>query len=174
MSPVIKAMPPALKHGAYSTTSVLPGESAAEFAKMHRELVTEWAPNGALEGDIVATLARALWRKNKLAQDRMAQIHNAMVPCIGEDAPSDQSKFERTFIEKCRAAEQQARKELGEQYALVEMGEEATIDHLMQELQVQERLDAVVDRCIKRLLMVRGLKSMSIGRASAPLQALTS
>ena len=182
MSPVIKAMPPALKHGAYSTTSVLPGESAAEFAKMHWELVTEWAPNGALEGDIVATMARALWRKNnldtlriaKLAQDRMAQIHNAMVPCIGEDAPSDQSKFERTFIEKCRAAEQQARKELGEQYALVEMGEEATIDHLMQELQVQERLDAVVDRCIKRPLMVRGLKSMSIGRASAPLQALTS
>jgi hypothetical protein len=181
MSLVIKTMPPALKHGGYSATSVLPGESAAEFAKLHRELVAEWIPNGALEDDIVATMARALWRKNnlqtlriaKLAQERMAQIHNTMVPDIGEDPPSDQSdQFERTFIEKCRTAEKQARKELGELYALVEMGDKATIDHLMQELQVQERLDAVIDRCIKRLLMVRGLKSMSIGQASAPLQAI--
>ena len=31
--------------------SVLPGESAAEFAKLHRELVAEWTPNGALEGE---------------------------------------------------------------------------------------------------------------------------
>jgi hypothetical protein len=137
MGSLTKTVPPALKHGAYSTTSVLPGESAAEFAKMHRELVAELVPNGALEGDIIAAMARGLWRKSnletlriaKLAQDRAAQIHSAMVPCMGEDPPSDQSMFERTFIEKCRAAEQQMREELGEQYALVEMAEEATIDH---------------------------------------------
>ena len=52
------------------------------------------------------------------------------------------------------------------------MGEEATIDHLMQELQVQERLDAVIDRCIKRLLMVRGVKSMLMGEALAPSQGI--
>jgi hypothetical protein len=181
MSLVIKKMPPALKHGGYSVMSVLPGESAAEFAKLHRELVAEWTPNGALENETVATMARALWRKKnlqtlqiaKLAQERMARIQSAIVPGIGEDPASDQAnQLERTFIEKCRAAEAQARQELGELYALVEMGEEATTDHLMQELQVQERLDAVIERCIKRLLMVRGVKSMLMGEASAPLQGI--
>jgi hypothetical protein len=90
MSLVIKKMPPALKHGGYSVMSVLPGESAAEFAKLHRELVAEWTPNGALEGETVAAMARALWRKKnlqtlriaKLAQERVAQIHSAMVPGV--------------------------------------------------------------------------------------------
>ena len=47
--------------------SVLPGESAAEFGKLHRELVAEWTPNGALEGETVATMARALWRKKEIS-----------------------------------------------------------------------------------------------------------
>lgn len=179
MSLEIKKLPPALKHGAYSVMSVLPGESAAEFAKLHRELIAEWNPKGALECETVATMAHALWRKSnlptlriaKLAQERMAHIHSAMVPDVGEDPASDQSRqAERTFIEKYRAAEEQGRQELGELYALVEMGEEATIDHLMRALQVEERLDAGIDRCIKRLLMVRGLKSMSIGQPSAPTE----
>jgi hypothetical protein len=54
------------------------------------------------------------------------------------------------------------------------MGEEATLDRLMKELEVQERLDAAIDRCIKRLLLVRGVKSMSIGSNSAPPQSLPS
>jgi hypothetical protein len=164
MSLVIKKMPPALRHGGYSVMSLLPGESAAEFAKLHRELVAEWTPNGALEGETVATMARALWRKKnlqtlriaKLAQERMARIHGAMVPGVGEDPASDQAnQLERTFIQKCRAAEAQARQELGELYALVEMGEEATIDHLMQELQVQERLErAGYSSCTTRIFFI--------------------
>jgi hypothetical protein len=42
------------------------------------------------------------------------------------------------------------------------MGEAATIEGLVKELEVHDRLDAMIDRCIKRLLMARGLKSMSI------------
>lgn len=183
MTPFIKKRPPALKHGGYSTMGVLPGESAADFAKLHRQLVAEWTPSGALEDETVVTMARALWRKRnlptlrlaKFSQQWTAQIYSAMVPAIGEDTrPAVESHVERTFDEKCQAAEQQARQELGELYELVEMGEAATMEALMQDLQVQERLDAVVDRCIKRLLMVRGLKSMSIGQAAAPMQALPS
>ena len=51
----IGRIPPALKHGAYSATSVLPGESRAAFEKLHRNLKAEWSPSGALEDDIVMT-----------------------------------------------------------------------------------------------------------------------
>ena len=58
--------PPALKHGAYSATAILPGESQAEFEKLHRDTITEWTPSGVLENDIVMTITRLLWRKQNL------------------------------------------------------------------------------------------------------------
>ena len=64
---------PALKHGAYSATTVLPGESRAEFEKLHRDLVAEFSPSGALEDDIVMTIARLVWRKQNLATLRIAE-----------------------------------------------------------------------------------------------------
>ena len=51
------------------------------------------------------------------------------------------------------AAEDQARKDLGASYELVEIGETATMDRLLQDLAVVERLDAIVDKCLKRLLL---------------------
>ena len=33
---------PALRHAGYSVTTILPGEDAAEFAKLHRDLISEW------------------------------------------------------------------------------------------------------------------------------------
>jgi hypothetical protein len=50
------------------------------------------------------------------------------------------------------AADDQARKELGANYPLVEIGEAATVDRLLQDLAVEERLDAMIDKCLKRLL----------------------
>ncbi len=168
----------ALKHAGYATTSILPGESAAEFEKLHQALISELNPNGALEDETVASLAHLLWRKRNLitfriakrAQQRVAQIQDAIVPGMDLGAPkSDGSDdLERTFTEKLCAAEAKARKELGELYRLVEMGEEATVDCLMSDLAVQERLDAMIDKCLKRLLYVRGLKSMSVGPTMAP------
>jgi hypothetical protein len=176
--------PPALKHAGYSATTLLPGESAAEFKKLHESLIREFVPDGALEDDIVARLAHLVWRRQhletfrraELAQRRMAQIRSAMVPSIDRATAKSKESEEPVqfgFIETLHAAEERAREELGELYDLVEIGEEATIDQLVKELQVIERLDAAIDRCIKRLLMVRGLKSMLIGEASSvPLQAI--
>jgi hypothetical protein len=62
-----KKQHPALKHAGYSATSILPGESAAEFEKLHQELISEFIPNGALEHEIVATIAHLLWRRKNLA-----------------------------------------------------------------------------------------------------------
>lgn len=53
----------AVKHGAYSATAVLPGESQAEFEELHRELISELCPSGAIEDDAVANIARLMWRK---------------------------------------------------------------------------------------------------------------
>jgi hypothetical protein len=37
-----------------------------------------------------------------------------------------------------------------------------TIERLMKELELVERLDAIVDKCLKRLLIVRGVKSVAL------------
>lgn len=58
-------------------------------------------------------------------------------------------------------ADEQAKTELGPALELVEIGEVATTDYLLHELSTAERLDGMIDRYLKRLLFVRGLKSLS-------------
>jgi hypothetical protein len=82
-----------------------------------------------------------MWRKQnlstfriaKLARARCQQIHNQHLPVqylvpLGED---DMDPAERE--ERRRAADQQARQELGDVYALVESGDAAEIEGLMNE-----------------------------------------
>src|SRR5437867_3773278 len=115
---------PALKHAAYSAATLLAGEDAAEFQKLHQRFLDEFIPVGPLEEDIVADIARLTWRKQnlatfriaELAQKRLGQIKYEKVP----DAPlllptfDDMDPAEREAAH--RAAEQQARKELGDIY----------------------------------------------------------
>src|SRR5688572_14006470 len=68
---------PALKHGAYSTTAVLPGEDPAAFERLHKDLRAEFGPTGALEEDILANMARLIWRKKNLATFRKAELATA-------------------------------------------------------------------------------------------------
>ena len=70
--------------------------------------------------------------------------------------------------ENMQAAEDQVRKELGDMHELVEVGEAATIDGLTRELDVKERLDAGIAKCLKQLLLLKGLKSISAPPPSAP------
>jgi hypothetical protein len=177
---------PALKHAGYSATTILPGESAAEFERLHQNLMTELNPNGALEDDIVATMAHYIWRKKNLvtlrlaehARARYAQIRAEIIPqselgysfmTLGPVKPVDPAVLK----EATQTAEEQARKELGEAYELVQVGSTATVDQLMRELEIQERLDAMIDKCVKRLLLLRGLKSISIDAKSASPARMT-
>ena len=168
---------PALKHGAYSAMALLPGENPAEFKKLHERLIAELVPQGALEEDIVATIARLVWRKQNLAifrlakhaQDRWSAIKSEKLPddfsmLSGLEDPAEHQAL-------IREAEHEARKELGENYKLVEVGEIATFDCLMKDLEVEERLDAMINKRLKGLLFVRGLKSLS-GRSTAPQQRI--
>jgi hypothetical protein len=172
----VKKCHPALRHGGYATTTILPGESAAEFEKLHRKLIAELTPNGALEEDIVATMARLLWRKQNLATFRIAALARRRCEQLKYQMVPPDTLFRHREVDpaECEAAiqaEDQARKELGDAYELVEMGT-ATVNCLMNDLAVLDRLDGMVDKCLKRLLFLRGLKSLSAPSSSAPPKPL--
>jgi len=187
----VKKTHPALKHAGYSATTILPGEDSAAFEKLHRELIAELLPNGALEHDVVETIARLVWRKQNLATFRLAELARKHCDAIryehvapvdkkyGADpmlAILDRGRAERQEAEAAErkvaveTADRQARKDLGEAYQLAEVGEPTTVDRLLQELGVEERLDAMIDKYLKRLLFVRGLKSLQPVSQSAPPQ----
>jgi hypothetical protein len=125
---------PALKHAGYSATTLLPGEDSDAFEKLHRALIAEFSPVGALEEDIVADMARLTWRKQNLATLRIAELakerHRKLeyekVPRVDYDFSDGIDPAERR--EGYRAAEEQARQELGHIYKLIDIGEPATIE----------------------------------------------
>jgi hypothetical protein len=175
----VRRIPPALKHAVYSTTALLPGEDPAAFKKLHQGLIAELTPNGPLEEDIVATIARLVWRKQNLksfqiaerAQKRWEAIQMEKMPGTNPFRDIDVTGIDglENFDprEAFRAARQQARAELGPEYAFIEMKETATVDQLLKDLEVEEQLDAMISRRLKQLLFLRGLKSMSTVPASA-------
>jgi ATP phosphoribosyltransferase regulatory subunit HisZ len=61
----------------------------------------------------------------------------------------------------------QTLEQLGDTFELVEIGDAATFDGLKKELDINERLDAAIARCLKQLLLVRGVKSISAAPPSA-------
>jgi hypothetical protein len=176
MPPGAKKPHPALKHGAYSTTTILPGENIGEFKKLHERLIAELAPEGPLEEDIVATIARLVWRKQHLATFELAErARNWEQRLISERLPTSSLLMSFDSVDPAeteqavRDAEAQSRRDLGDVYDLVEIGDVATLDRLVSDLEIQDRLDGMLDRCLKRLLLLRGLKSIS---ASASMKAV--
>jgi hypothetical protein len=167
---------PALKHAGFSATTLLPGEDSAAFEELHRAVIAEFAPIGALEEEIVADIAHLLWRKQnltsfritELAKARCREINGKHVPRINlfedDDEILRQQAAER---EGYRIAEEQARQELGDIYELIDIGEPTTIKGLMAELDVKERLDSSINKCLKQLLTVRGIKSLSSSSSPA-------
>src|SRR5262249_26540529 len=175
MSIRVDKIHPALKHAGYSATTLLPGEDSAAFEKLHRDLIAEFTPLGPLEEDIVSEIARLTWRKQNLAtfriaglaQERYEEICREKVPFIDFFAKSDKDVAEQKARQKgYRAAKEQARQELGDPYELIDIGEPATIEGLMKELDIKERLDSLISKCLKQLLMVRGVKSLSLTSSS--------
>jgi hypothetical protein len=158
-----KKVHPALKHGGYSALGLLPGENPTALRKLHNALIAEFAPNGALEEDIVLTIAHLTWRKQNLGTFRVAELARDRRAAIKRKIKSEvnNSSWEETKRQVTDATNEQARKELGEVFQLVEIGGLATLDRLAQELSIIERLDAMIDRCLKRLLLCQGTKSLA-------------
>jgi hypothetical protein len=122
---------------------LLPGESRVEFEKLREDLVDEFAPDGALENDVVSTVARLLWRKQNLSTSRTAELaRQRRNQIIDEELARRDIRYAR------RLCEQEKRKP-------------AT---------VEDRLDSAIDKCLKRLLMLKGLKSITAAPRSQTSQ----
>jgi hypothetical protein len=81
------------------------------------------------------------------------------------------SQSERAgLVEGTDAIIDEVRKELGENFRLVEIGDAATVEGLSRDLEIEERLGALIDKCLKRLLYLKGLKSLPTASSSAPPQ----
>jgi len=121
----VKKLYPALKHGGYSATGLLPGEDRAAFQKLHRDLASELCPDGRLQEDTVFDIARVMWRKQnretfrvaEAARERASAIRSEMIPSTSPplDIPllgvsSDWSPPDPADVEAAtQAAEAQAR-----------------------------------------------------------------
>jgi hypothetical protein len=179
----IKKFHPALKHGACSATGLLPGEDRAALEKLRQDLISELRPEGPLESDTVETIARLLWRKQhpetlriaESARNRYSAISSKLVPSTLPPLPNlyydpNWEPPDPAEVEAARkVAVAQAQEELGDRYAFVEMGETATLEQMFKELEVEGRFDAMIDKLLKRLLFLKGLKSLPSAAASAPL-----
>lgn len=60
-----------------------------------------------------------------------------------------------------KRADKQARTELGAAFALAEIGDVATLEHLEKRLAILDRLEAMIARLYKKLAYVRAIKSMA-------------
>src|SRR5262249_20868774 len=132
MSGTLRKFPPALKHGGYSTTTLLPGEDPAEFEKLHERLIVELAPAGVLEEDIVLTIARLLWRKKNLASFRIAaQARKRCDAIVEETSLNDDFSRRRPKVEDLNQKEKaeleamirRIRQELGWKREFLDMDE---------------------------------------------------
>jgi hypothetical protein len=172
MSDHHRKLPSALKHGVYSATDILPGESRGEFEKWHRRIIAELHPMGPLEEQAVDDVARLTWRKRNMltvrlaerAQRRNAEIRFQRIPTHNED--DEYTKISHRPKPAVLAAAEEAvrtalQAELGGYAELIEVGERATSTGLMQDLKVEELLDVKIDRTLKRLLHLKGIKSLT-------------
>lgn len=82
-NPRSEKFPHALKHGAFSTLSILPGEDPKEFLELYRSIAAELLPDGPIEKDAVRTIALSIWRASHLTIFRRAEWARAK---YGEDA----------------------------------------------------------------------------------------
>jgi hypothetical protein len=186
-------MPSATKHGAYRM-GLLPGEDPAEFEKLHSDLVADFPLSGALAEDIVWTLTRLVWRKNHVDTARVAQRAWNRYRAIVSTQVSTQRQeiIARQQIERKelglsyteslhqelspeaekdlrKAAENEAREELGDDYKFIEAGADVTLKAVMENFESEARIDSMIDACVKRLLHLAGFKSLLSSTSSGAL-----
>jgi hypothetical protein len=165
----LRKIHPALRHGLYSALSVLPGEDEAAFQKLCRHLAEEYAPSGVSELELLHDIARLIWRKQHLSTYRLAHLARAHRDELVEERMrrlSDRSSLPKDVEARVRRedqmredAEQEVREELGLRGDLLEFTDDDVT--LMHDLELHEKLDAMIARSIKQLLVVKGLKTVN-------------
>lgn len=178
---------PALKHGGYSGLTLLPGEDRFAFEKLRRELFDELKPQGRLEQEIVTDIARLTWRKQNLGNYELTQLlrifEDVLITStrllsdqkVAEEFVKSADNYKATLEAKDKVKTQEQSASEAETERLLrehDVHKMATLEGLMREWEVEERLGAMIDKCLKRLLFVRGLKSLdrSAEVPSAPVK----
>jgi hypothetical protein len=127
-------------------------------------------------------IARFVWRKQNLATLRIAGHVRAHLNAVEQKFQIEYPVFQLFEEEESvrvkreqgmQIAIEKAKEELGGLYELTQLGEAATFGGLVRELEIQERLDAAINRCLKQLLMVRGVKSITAPPSSTSPKRLT-
>ena len=101
-----------------------------------------------------------MWRKQNIATYRVAERARDRFNALQPPKSPRYALSEGNYEELC-AKEDILQNELGESWELLEMGQASTIDYALKEAIIIDRLDAMIDRCVKRLILVRGFKSIS-------------
>jgi len=180
-------IPSALKHGIYSGFGLLPTESRAKFRKFKKQRFAELNLVGRLEEDVGEEIFCWEWRRQNFftydlaerARERHRSIYAQfdppwspclppLLPLFQSDDPVPEAPTPKQQAARRKRADKQARTELGAAFELVQIGEVATLGHLEKRLAILERLDGMITRAYKKLLYVRGIKSMSISAPPAP------
>jgi hypothetical protein len=165
-------IPPALRHGCYSGLGLLPTEDPVAFEKMRRDIIAEYRPSGRSEEIVVRNLADFMWRRENLVTYRLAHharsreyvIYSVLQPRSLLDTnlgfePETRGPEELKALRD--EADQRAQRELAPVQELIDIGKAATPDELLKDLELFDRLDAAIARCLKQLLLMRGVKSIS-------------
>jgi hypothetical protein len=170
----------AWKHGGYSNLGVLPGEKAQEFKRLHQSLIQEYEPSGPTERDAVLSLANCMWRKSRLTIYAQTAAASARVNDVDPlqaaldaykaarkarwdpDPPSageqEESREQQSIPEEEREDDPVKEETLEQQ--LAKLGTQITPEKLIEEIELADRLDARIDRLLKRLFQLKTAKQM--------------
>jgi hypothetical protein len=140
---------PALKHGGYAASRLLPGEDLEEFNKLHERVVEYLSPNGPLEEDLAYEVARLLWRKQHLGTFQLAR----------------DAKSRRDAIEVELGLKEGIQKPM-EVLNLGSFGH--ACKQLMRELDVEARINSDIKKCLKMFYFLKGMKSITQSPELAP------
>jgi hypothetical protein len=164
---------------------------------LHRGLIEELKISGPLEEDIVMAIARYMWRKRNLKTYRAIELakksHDQLLTTLitRSDIPRDIVRnvlrnnktahpeipiplLTKENVARVNTLYKEVAKQMGEQNVeLALIANQLTIDNLQNELLLTDRLDGMIDRAIKRLLMIRGIKSLATACEGVPNQPLS-
>jgi hypothetical protein len=199
----------AYRHGLFSRTTIVPGESPEEFEALHSDLVREWMPDGATEEDAVLSIAEGMWRKRRVQQfiefqfvknisdpglptyDERYGLSNLVAvlrerpefafkeyakKCLTPDLfgllqkKCPRANFKSAFewaqaviheIETVLLPERKGADRVSEQALSLFISTAAFTEKLFdQELMLEVRIDAMIDRAVKRLIQTKAMKQM--------------
>jgi hypothetical protein len=162
----------ALKHGAYREILILPGENPAAFEELKQTLFAEHNVSGRSEETTMTSIAKAIWQLQRLGlyehvqHLRVRGLDSAnRKGSITEVLNAFRAKYGMPLTDVPTVPDQPAEKTNDE--LLLELGKLVTLDHLDKELDVENKLQARIDRLFKRFYQIKAMKSLA-GSQLAP------